>query len=341
MFLWVKVVKFWVSEGGENHPDFYSTYGFICLTSLNVWMILNFCIHQDDILISANRILHYFPNFTKKWMRKSRASMKDILKYSQRMDKHVFLQVSIMLILPISPTTFVISSPDHPLAPKQLLPQKFGINVHLLPSMACIMMVAWAAMVSWYAMMLFVVFGTLYMIPITVVMQEFDASVITHHALSALRTPPNLMREYVNLQLVHKLVTQTTGPTLVVMHVVLFCNFTVLANWDTLDISTLVILALYAISHQLMWAATLQATGMLHFASVKTLESWKAVVGRDKIETNVFQKFRKSMKPLSIGMEGVKTFNRLSAPKFKKDISVGTFRALLTLSKNRGDRKNM
>lgn len=89
--------------------------------------------------------------------------MKDILKYSQRMDKHVFLQVSIMLILPISPTTFVISSPDHPLAPKQLLPQKFGINVHLLPSMACIMMVAWAAMVSWYAMMLFVVFGTLYM----------------------------------------------------------------------------------------------------------------------------------------------------------------------------------
>lgn len=89
-----------------------------------------------------------------------------------------------------------------------------------------------------------------------------------------------------------------------------------------------------SIGLQIVWFGTLHVTGAFRAYTVKTLESWNSVAFREKREKKIFAKFRKPMKPLAIGVEGVMTFKRLTGIKFLRDTITGTIRARLTIGKS-------
>lgn len=76
-------------------------------------------------------------------------------------------------------------------------------------------------------------------------MRELNMETQTPCAFPALRTPRHLLREYIGLQVLHTMTVENVGWMLtlvhsIMSHFILFCNYTILANWDTLDAKTIV-----------------------------------------------------------------------------------------------------
>lgn len=78
----------------------------------------------------------------------------------------------------------------------------------------------------------------LFAVSLALVLRELKINATRHYAFSSLRNSSNLLKEYINLQLVHKLLMLSSGYIFLVLHLaaghmILFCNYTVLANWNT------------------------------------------------------------------------------------------------------------
>ncbi|OXA40236.1 hypothetical protein Fcan01_25083 [Folsomia candida] len=363
--IWIPTLKLWRYCGGMGNNQFYSAYGILCATVLIIWLLFNFYPLQDDFYVVINWILCYFPRFMDTWM--TRRGKQQLAVFTSIQDILLLLQFCVLLTLPISTTLFFIFSPDHPLHSRQLLPEEYGLNENIICTIVFIATTTWKAIISsvkratwpgplrapglvfgttvyhrWYATELFDVcncglkFGD--RIPIALGMRELKINAATHLSYRALRSHRNLLREYVTFQLLHNLLMEVSGLALVIIHtigshIILFCNYAIIANWVSLDGPTKIYLAVWSIFVQITWATTLQVSGMFHSYSIKTLKSWEAVKVRDTLGKKVFNKFRKSLKPLAIGLKGTMTFRELTALKFLRAIVTGTFRALLTLSR--------
>ncbi|OXA53672.1 hypothetical protein Fcan01_10180 [Folsomia candida] len=157
-----------------------------------------------------------------------------------------------------------------------------------------------------------------------------------HEAIEEVRQPGNIMREYSCLNLINMEVMETMGLLLLYIHSTygqfcLFCNFVSIKKWDSLTYFTKVMLISWSVNGQLVWGLILETFGRMDMEAKKVPKSWKLIKSGEKIERKILSKFRKSMRPLTFGEEGVFTMKRMTVLKFFRGIIKGTFRALLTI----------
>lgn len=113
---------------------------------------------SDNILHSIRTVAYFF-KYIESWIPYS----KTIQKYSRLLDIMVFVEVSGTLICPISSTIFFVYSPDNPIHPRYGIPNVYGLQDNLVMIGISLIFVTWSACVCWYALMLFIVFGTTYL----------------------------------------------------------------------------------------------------------------------------------------------------------------------------------
>lgn len=196
---------------------------------------------------------------------------------------------------------------------------------------------------------------------LVVVMRELHVTQIDGKSLKLLRTPFYLPLEYRCVQLIHKQLMQIAGLLLgflhsVLGHFILFCNYSILKQWDVIDSYTKVggnkwriqsvnynwyifliqgMLGTWSILMQIMWGIILQLSGGVYPMVRDTLDSWKFMTCRNVLDKKYMSKFRKSCRPFVVGEEGVFVIKQLSVLKFFRSVVKGTFKALLTLGKKK------
>jgi hypothetical protein len=84
----------------------------------------------------------------------------------------------------------------------------------------------------------------------------------------------------------------------------------------------------------LFWVGVLETAGRFSKLSRSSIKSWMKEGGQSKLryERKFIGKFCKSCKPLGMGLEGFFVVRRLSAVKFLRFVTKGTFQALVTLN---------
>ncbi|OXA47963.1 hypothetical protein Fcan01_16941 [Folsomia candida] len=147
---------------------------------------------------------------------------------------------------------------------------------------------------------------------------------------SSFRTTAILPMEYRCLELIHRRVMSHFSLAIVPFQAVvhkftLFCNWMLLAHWESLGILRyLMIIA--EVCTVAFCAEVLQTCGKFYAQSIKNRASWRPL-GEDKY----FRKWRKSVTPLYFGPQGYHVIRRLSILKFWKAIIRGTVRTVVTM----------
>lgn len=101
-----------------------------------------------------------FSFYVETWVPKSiRCKMS---KYSNIMDAMVFVEMLWFHVAPMSPIIFFLFSPHHEFHPRQVLPSWFGMNENIVCVGASMIIIGWLAYMINLALMLFMVFGTIY-----------------------------------------------------------------------------------------------------------------------------------------------------------------------------------
>jgi len=154
----------------------------------------------------------------------------------------------------------------------------------------------------------------------------------------ALRDPKSLMKVCRELEILHKLCMDIFGILVialqaVITQVILMTNYTIIRHWNRLDEVTIAVLILFTAVFQTVWFTILTCGGLYHVHSGRTLKSWKYLKFSSKEEAKMISKFRKSCRPLGIGLVGYFISRRLTVLKFMRGVVRGTFRALLALKK--------
>jgi len=151
-----------------------------------------------------------------------------------------------------------------------------------------------------------------------------------------LRKPCNLSREYLCVELLHKQAMYIYGVLTIIgqaltVQFVSYCNYTLLRNWNELEMVMKVLIIMMTIDMTLFWGVTLEVSGRFYVNSTRALESWR-LLRLDSAEEIVFmEKFKKRCKPLAHGLEGYRKITRLSILEFIGCIARITIRALLAL----------
>jgi len=151
-----------------------------------------------------------------------------------------------------------------------------------------------------------------------------------------LRKPRILSIEYRKVELVIKATMEFMGPLLFVGqflmgHVGLMVNYVLVRHWDDVSIESVVIIVVIWISVQAFWVFTLGLGGKTTQQFGKVVASWKYLRTSSKEESSFMKKFRKSCRPIVIGLEGYIKLRRISACKYLYGYSRSTLRILLTI----------
>jgi hypothetical protein len=147
-----------------------------------------------------------------------------------------------------------------------------------------------------------------------------------------------LTHEYRCLEIMHRLTMKSFGMAFPAIQgllgqFVLFCNFNIILGWDTLGRIDRILLTLWTLTSMFLWIIVLELSGRFCENAKQTLKSWKFMKFDDKLQGRYMKKFRKTCRPLNIGLDGYMRINRLAVLKFIRGITKGTFRALLTVGK--------
>jgi len=138
------------------------------------------------------------------------------------------------------------------------------------------------------------------------------------------------------VELLHKQSMHIYGLLIVIaqamiVQFVTYCNYTVLRNWDELEMVMKVLDILMSIDMTLFWGFCLELGGRFYVCSVKVLESWRLLPLGRKQDMIFMMRFKKRCKPLTVGLEGYRKITRLSILEFIGSIARITIRALLAL----------
>lgn len=90
------------------------------------------------------------------------AHSRYIWKYSALLDFFIFIQVVLMLILPFSTTLFFIFSPNSSAHPRHIIPDGYAFKDSFIFGLMSVLFATWSACACWYAIMVYVVLGTIY-----------------------------------------------------------------------------------------------------------------------------------------------------------------------------------
>jgi hypothetical protein len=165
---------------------------------------------------------------------------------------------------------------------------------------------------------------------------EFDVSRKSHLSKSELRDPKTFPQIYRSFEILHKIGMHATGRTLLPFNIlttkyVIFCQFTLLRHWKTLDTSSIAILFVSSLGQQASWLAVLEFAGSFHKNSKEAIYSWKYMKCKNSGDAKYLRKFRRSCRTLGIGEQGLFIIKRLSVIKFTRDVIKGTAKALVAL----------
>ncbi|OXA54368.1 hypothetical protein Fcan01_10176 [Folsomia candida] len=296
------------------------------------------------LFFCQDKIINYNTQFQVKWMPKYDP---EVAPLSRLMDSSVRICIVSLTLLPWACPIFYVRYPEMPVfgntAVKEYLEyMQFSSEtvrfIHMLALVADFPILVVGSYVVFYAILALGMIVIVYCAPLYPILRElrFDLS-RRHEAIDEVRQPRNLMREYNCLKLLNLEVMETMGPLLLYIHgtygqFCLFCNFVAIKKWDSLTYFTkLVMLISWSVNGQLVWGLSLETFGRMDMEAKKVPKSWKFVKSGGKIELKILSKFRKSMKPLTFGEEGVFTMKRMTVLKFFRGIIKGTFRALLTI----------
>jgi len=154
---------------------------------------------------------------------------------------------------------------------------------------------------------------------------------------SELRKPRILSIEYRKVELIVKAAMEFIGPLLfiaqvLVGHLGLMVNFVLVRHWDDVSIESVLIILMITIGVQVFWVCVLSLGGNTTQQFGKVVASWKySLRTGSKRESTFMKKFRKSCRPIVIGLEGYIKLRRISACKYLYGYSRSTFRILLTI----------
>jgi len=167
-------------------------------------------------------------------------------------------------------------------------------------------------------------------------LREITGKKSHYNTTQALREPENLIHTFRCVQILHKSCMRIFGSFVFisqgfVSQAILMSNYTLIRHWDKLDRVSSCMLIVISLAFQALWLTVLRCGGLFQMHSVRTLKSWKYLKFNSKSDAKYVSKFRKSCKPLRIGIEEFFTIRRLTILKFMRGIVKGTFRALLTL----------
>jgi hypothetical protein len=149
-----------------------------------------------------------------------------------------------------------------------------------------------------------------------------------------IRQVKNISTEYRILELLHKQGMSFYGMLVIPSQIllgqfILYSNYTLIRHWNELDVTMKYLIMIMDFTVVCFWNSTLEVSGRFHMDATKSLQSWKLLPVKNKLEGKYLSKLRKATRPLAIGVGEVFKIKRLTVLRFTRGIVKGTFRALL------------
>jgi len=114
-------------------------------------------------------------------------------------------------------------------------------------------------------------------------------------------------------------------------HVGLMVNYVLVRHWNDVSVESIIIIVFISIAVQVFWVFMLSLGGNTTQQFGKVVASWKYLRIGSKEESTFMKKFRKSCRPIVIGLKGYIKLRRISACKYLYGYSRSTFRMMLTI----------
>jgi len=99
------------------------------------------------------------------------------------------------------------------------------------------------------------------------------------------------------------------------------------------DTATFLLTVMVGLGTQQVWVFVLLAAGKATDKSGQAIKSWKCIKGANRLEGKYINRFRKSCKPIPVGIVGVFTIKKLSCLKYIYGLSKSIFRVLVAFGK--------
>lgn len=148
--------------------------------------------------------------------------------------------------------------------------------------------------------------------------------------------PHNLVIAYRQFQILHQHIFFIHGPLLISCHGLItmngiYGNFVLIRYWNTLENYAMAPVIFQNLFTSVIWIGVMEIGIFLYNRGNKLLDSWKRKMWDTRLERRIMTKFRLSCKPLLFAYGSMFVVKSHSLMLFYKQLSRGTFRALLTL----------
>ncbi|CAL8072504.1 unnamed protein product [Orchesella dallaii] len=178
----------------------------------------------------------------------------------------------------------------------------------------------------------------IYVLPIIQTELRLGLSPSKYKTIDLLREPRQLVVNYKMLQILVKMVNFEIGILFVVLQllftqITLFCNVTLIFQWEDLKINTKILLTFIAGFATCGWATFLFVAGIQYGYSEAATESWKLEYWSTRKERMYMQRVKWSLRPFSFGDGKRFIIKPVTVLKYINSVSKNTFRSLITYGK--------
>jgi len=154
--------------------------------------------------------------------------------------------------------------------------------------------------------------------------------------ISRLRTTSNIILEYRSTQILHQRFLDIFGFMLAPAHslctlIVIFCSFAIISYRHEIHSSEFCILVPWLVVVGSYWFVVLEFGRLIYSKGGKVLFSWSVHDWGSAYNNKLMTKFRKSCPRFMVNYGSIYVIRRTSVLAFVRNLSRGTFRALLTL----------
>ncbi|CAL8072500.1 unnamed protein product [Orchesella dallaii] len=175
----------------------------------------------------------------------------------------------------------------------------------------------------------------IYVLPILHTELRLGLSPSKYKAIGILREPNQLVVNYKMLQIFVKMVNNEFGILFVVLQllfiqIILFCNVTLMFQWQDLKINTKILLTFIAGFATCGWATFLFVAGIQYGYSEAATESWKLEYWSTRTERLYMERVKWSLRPFSFGDGKRFIIKPVTVLKYIDSVSINTFRSLIT-----------
>ncbi|CAL8072502.1 unnamed protein product [Orchesella dallaii] len=159
-----------------------------------------------------------------------------------------------------------------------------------------------------------------------------------YKTIGLLREPNQLVVNYKMLQILVKMVNFEIGILFVVLQlvfiqIILFCNVTLMFQWEDLKIDAKIVLTFIVGFATCGWATFLFVAGIQYGYSEAAMESWKLEYWSTRRERLYMERVKWSLRPFSFGDGKRFIIKPVTVLKYINSVSKNTVRSLITYGK--------